>query len=101
MSRRTKRCSGAHRRKRRRRWSGRPQGSAGGPVRSARVVPLDSCRDDLQCCWHGTCISCGDTIHLATDEISEGFGIPDVEGFARLICGTPPRCADCREAVPT
>jgi|SRR5437660_12487448 len=81
----------------RRRWTG-PTRSTDHPVRSARVLPLDTCRPGIACGWHGQCVECGDTIHLATVDVTPGFGRVDVAAIARVICGTPPLCADCREA---
>jgi hypothetical protein len=79
----------------RRRWS---SGSGRRPVADVNtliVTPLPDCRDGWECCWHGECSSCGDTIHLV--ELDSDWAM-DAEAMARFICGTPPLCHHCRGA---
>lgn len=79
----------------RRRWTG-PERDRHAPVRTLQLAPLPDCRPGFTCTWHGECSTCGETIHLATVDGMPMDWQPDPEKMARFICGTPPRCADCR-----
>lgn len=87
-------------RKRRRRGSGRPQGSQAGALRTTRVPVLDGCptAGDWACAWHGECAACGDVIHLGPMLDSAGNELPEsiAATYRTLVVGSPPRCVDCR-----
>jgi len=49
----------------------------------------------LPCYWHGNCSRCGELIHLAELEHSDGWDL-DPEETARFTVGDPPVCHFCR-----